>query len=113
MAGLVSSAIVAICVSTQGNYNDACNKALDAGTRQIGLRTQVDQAEDNSVRLLDQKARMILTTEEYSALGMAGFAYKTAKDKRLNFNLPNFGVCDRITNEVTRSSYNIQFNWRF
>lgn len=113
MASLVSTAIVSLCVSVSANYNDACNKALDAGTRQVGFRQQADQAEDSTVRLLDNKVQTTLTKEEYSLLGAAGFVYKTAKDQRLKFNLPNFGVCTKVTNEITPTSYNIQLNWRF
>ena len=111
MASLVSTAIVALCVSAQGSYGDACKSALDAGTRQVGLRGQVDRAEDDTVKYLDTKVQATLTKEQYSVLGVTGFVFKTARDQRVKFNLPNLGLCNNINTEITPSSYNIQLNW--
>lgn len=113
MASLFGTYLVAACVSVQGQYHEACNKALDAGTRQVGIRQQVDNAEDKSLQLVNAKAENTIGKDGMWVVGSGFFVYKTARDKSLDFKLPTLGLCNSVTNHVTADSYNIKLNWNF
>lgn len=112
MAGLSSTIIIAACVGAQGTANQACVNAVDAGTRQMGIRDTVDQIETNTVRYLDSEVQKQLNQDQLSALAIAGFVYKTAKEKKLTVNLPTLGVCDSVKNEITKNSYSLTLQWK-
>lgn len=86
MATLFGQAIAAFCIGTaSGTYNDACNKAVDAGMRQMGVRQQVDNAEDKTNRILMGKADKTLGKESMSVMLASAFVYRTARDKAITF----------------------------
>lgn len=113
MASLFSTAIVAVCVSAQGQYNVACNNALDAGTRQVGIRQDVDMVEDGTIRYVETQAQKKLGNRSLSLVGTGYAAYRINKDKKVKFKLPDIGICNSITNEVTPNSYKVDFQWKF
>lgn len=113
MASLLSSVIVAACVGAHGNVHEACVKSLDAGTRQTGIRQNVDQIEDDFIRYINMRLANELSKEQQKVLGAAGFFFKVAKDQKINFRTPTLGVCDRIENELTPNSYLVRFGWYF
>lgn len=113
MAGLLAQGIVAICLSASGQYNTACNKALDAGTKQSGIQQNVDNFENKSLDLAKKNG-----TETFGsvpvALATAGvFSYKVYKAKSVDFKLPNLGIADTISNQVTDKSYKLLFTWHW
>lgn len=113
MSQLLSSAIVAICISAQGPYNEACNKGVEAGAKQTGIYQEVDWAEKATLKFANDKAEATLGKKPMSAVGVGVFVYRAAKNKKVNFKLPDIGVCDSITNELTPTSYNINLQWKF
>lgn len=113
MAQLVGSAILTACLGLHGSYYDACSKAMDAGTRQIGLRQQADDIENRTRQFGEQQARKYIGKEGMSAIGFIGFGVKTVQEKKVAFKLPNLGLCSSINNEVGTDHYNIRFQWDF
>lgn len=115
MASLFSTSIVSLCASiaVNGQYNQACNSAVDASTRQIGIRQSVDQAEDKSVQLVTTKTESLTPKPIQEVAGAGFFIYRTTKDKKVQFNLPTMGLCDSVNNEITPQSYSLTIKWNF
>lgn len=112
MASLFSSAIIAFCTATApGQYNNACTNAVDAGTRQAGIRQDFDAAEKQTVNYLNHKVSKMTPKTLQEVVGASVFLYKTAQDKRVQFGLPTMGMCDSLSNEITPSSYVVTFKW--
>lgn len=113
MASLFSTAIVAFCTGTvSGQYNEACNKAMDAGTQQAGWRQSVDNVEDKTVNYVNAKVQDKTPKSMQEVVAVAGFGYKTVRDKKLHFKLPTLGLASSISNEITLTSYTINIMWR-
>lgn len=113
MAGLLAQGIVAICLSASGQYNTACNKALDAGTQQAGIRQSADNLENKSVDLAKTKGTETFGSVPVAVATVGIFSYKVYKAKSLNFKLPNVGIADTISNQITDKSYKLIFTWRW
>jgi hypothetical protein len=116
MAGLFGSTIGTICVlAVSSPYNDACNHAVDAGTRQSGWRQTVDSAEDKVNEIVTVKATKITKSvageEGLTVIGTGGFIYKTVKSQSLSFRLPTLGICDSASNNITPTYYGLTLNW--
>lgn len=113
MASLFGQAIVAVCIGTSGQYNQACNKAVDATSQQIGFRQQVDKTEDVSNHLLMSQGERTLGHAAMWTLGVGAYAYKANREKAVVFKVPTLGVADSVTNRVTPNSYGLNFQWKF
>lgn len=113
MAGLLGQAIVLMCVSTSGQYNAACNKAIDAGTRQVGLRQNADNLEEKSVELAKTKSTETFGPAPVAVVTAGVYTYKVFKEKSIIFKLPDVGIADTISNQITDKSYKLNFTWRW
>jgi hypothetical protein len=114
VAVLLSKAIVAICVSAVNpQYNTACDKALDAGTRQVGMRTNTDGTEDKATQIATNYVQDEFGKDSTYVIGAGAFAYKTAKDRSVTFKLPTLGIADSISNQITTNSYTLNVRWNF
>lgn len=112
MAGLFSTGIVTVCASLAvGQYNDACNKAMDAGTRQVGWRQTADSAEDKTVQYVNSKAQHYAPKPLQDVVAVTGFAVRAARDKRVDFKLPTMGLCNSLSNSITPDSYQLTIQW--
>lgn len=112
MASMFGSAIIAMCASAAtAKYNDACNKALDAATRQYGLRQSVDGAEDKTVQYVTTTAQRHSPKAIQEAAAAGFFVVKTAKDKRLFFKIPTFGLCSSMEGQLEPSKYGLLVKW--
>lgn len=110
--GLFSTAIMSFCIATApGQYNNACNSAVDAGTRQAGVRQQFDAAEEQTSQYVAKKAESVTPKTVQKVAGAGFFLYRTAQDKKVNFNLPTLGLADSLSNEITPNSYLVTFKW--
>lgn len=113
MASLLGNAIIALCVSASGQYNQACNKALDAGTRQVGIRQDADALEDKSLDLAKITATKNLGPAPVAVATAGVYTYRVYKEKSIVFKLPNMGIADTISNQITDKSYKLNFEWRW
>lgn len=113
---LIDPLIVALCFNTaapieNGKYNEACNKAVDAYTRQVGVRQDSDNLESKTIEYVDEKAEKKLGKAGKILVGSTIILYKTAKDKKLVLKIPEPGFCNSIENEATKDSYQVKFKW--
>lgn len=113
MASLFGSAILSACMGLQGNYYEACSKAMDAGTRQIGLRQQADDIEHKLNDWSRDQAQRYMGNEFMGVVGFVGFGVKTYREQRVAFKIPNLGMCSSINSEVGRTQQTIKFQWNF
>ena len=111
---LLATAFTSVCVGLMpGTYDMACNKALEAGTKQTGIYQQSEQVENKSLEYVTEKGEKNLGKPVAVVLASGPFLYKSYKEKTLRFNVPNFGLCDRISNEITPNSYSVKFGWHW
>lgn len=112
MASLFGTAIVAFCATTAtGKYNDACTKAMDAGTRQVGLRQSIDKVEDGTVNYVNASAMKVTPKPIQEAVGSGLYVYKVARDKKLTFKVPTLGFCSSMTTELEPNRYALVLRW--
>lgn len=110
---MMSSAIASLCtaLATNGINNDACSKAVEAGLKQQGTYQLVDKYEGNFNAYATQEGNYYLGQGGMTAIGVAGFTYKTYKNKSVNFRLPTFGLCDSASNTITPTTYTLNLQW--
>lgn len=110
---IIQSAIASFCMTVASNpaYNQACNKAAEAGTKQTGIYQTADSYEGNTINYAKKELTYHLGGQTVGAIGAAGFAYNTTRTKSLNFSLPTLGLCNSINNEITPNSYSIHLKW--
>lgn len=109
----IGSAIIAACIGASGQAHEACVKSLDAGSIQSGIRRDADQFEDNLIRYINMRLENELSEKQRQTLAVTGFFLKVAKDQKVSFRAPTLGMCKRIDNEITPSSYSVKFGWDF
>jgi len=110
---IIDSAITSFCVVlvTNSIYSDACNKAVEVSLKHNGIYQLVSKYENSLISYADQKGNYYLGKDGMSVVGITGFAYKTYKNKSLNFKLPTLGICDSVNNTITPTAYTINLQW--
>lgn len=110
---LLSSMIVTVCMGTQGDYNSACNAALDAGAQQTGMATDVKRAERNTTQWVDNVAEDKLGKNGKGIAGGMIFVIKTAADRTLVVPIPTGGIANKIDGQFSPDKAMIMFRWSF
>jgi hypothetical protein len=105
--------IIAACLNTPATYTTACNKAVDAGTRQVGIRQEADKYEDLTTKFADHEAQSLIGKKGVSVVGATVFIYKTTSEKKLKVDIPNFGICDQVSTELATDSQTLRLIWNF
>lgn len=113
MAALFGSAILSICAGAQNNYYEACSKALDATSRQIGLRQEADSVEQRMRGIAEDNAKKYLGKESVATVAFVGFTYKSVKERQVTFKLPNLGLCNSVTSQVGTEQASLRMDWNF
>lgn len=113
MANLFGSVILSLCAGAQGSYHDACDKALDATSRQIGLRQQADDIESRARGYAEGRAKRYLGNESMSAVAFVGFTAKAVKEHQVAIKLPNLGLCNSVTSQIGTDQSSLQMVWNF
>lgn len=109
-----TTAMLAMCTQYQGtHYYEACLKAMDAGTRQVGIRQQYDATEGKLNEVATHQAENTLGKPVMSAIGSGVFVYKTVNDKKVTFRLPTGGLADSVSNTITPTSYSVNIQWKW
>lgn len=109
----IAALITSACLGLSGSGQEACNKALEAGVKQIGIEQSVNTLEKNVSRDADQKGHYYLGDKGMEMVGGGAFLAKTIIDRALVFSAPTFGICDQIVNKVEPNKYSLQLQWRF
>lgn len=99
-------------MGASGMHHDACINALNATAISWGYKTQIDKAQSVATSKATSTAKDVLGDKEWVIVGTA-MAAKAVKSKHLNFKLPNIGVADTISNDITPNSYGLTLQWRF
>jgi hypothetical protein len=111
--GAMTALITSACIGLSGSGQEACNKALEAGSKQSGIEQDVDRIEKHVTQNADQKGHEYLGDKGMEVVGGTAFVAKTLIDKSLVFGVPTFGICDRIVNKVEPNKYSLQLEWKF
>lgn len=109
MAVLIASA----CIGSSGVRQEACEKGLEAGTKQLGI--------ERSISTLEYKAQKGANTKAVDWFGQTGsefvggtlFLVKAISDKSVSLKLPTFGLADRVTTIASANAYRLNLEWRF
>lgn len=105
----LSAAMFALCAQYQApNSHEACVKALDAGTRQSGIRQTYDTAENELNRVVERTAENKLGKDAVSAIIAGAFVYKAVDQKSLTF-----GLTHSLSNTITPNSYSLNMKWNW
>lgn len=112
MAGAMALMITSACIGMSGNANEACMKALEAGSKQTGIEENINKAQKVVEKTAEKTANEVLGKKTMEIAGGTIFLAKTVADKSIQFNLPTFGICDGITNQIGVDRYSMQMFWR-
>lgn len=111
--GLIDTLIVTSCVGLSGVQQDACNKALEAGSKQSGISQTMNTYEKHELNSLQDGAINYLGKDTVNVLGGMGWLTKSLVEKKASFGLPNFGICDKLTTEINTNTTKLVFKWMF
>jgi|ERR1035437_183238 hypothetical protein len=111
--GLIDTLIVTSCVGLSGIQQDACNKALTAGTKQSGIEANVDHEESKMTKKLDISAREYLGTTTVNVVAGTAIVAKTIADKAATVKLPNFGICNTMVLKVNHEKSLLSLEWKY
>lgn len=115
MTSLLSQGIASLCMglASSGQYSDACNKAIDAGTRQVGIRQEADKIENSTSLLVAKEANNTLGKDVVFFIGASAFVYNVQKGKSVTFKLPSLGIANSINNQIMPGYYRLNIQWNF
>lgn len=109
----MSMLVAGACMTSSGNGEQVCSKTLEAGSKQIGMESIINTAEDKYSKKANKTAYSILGQSGMDVAGGGLFLAKTAIDKNVAFVLPTLGVADSITNQVGLGYYLVKIEWGF
>ncbi len=111
--GLLESAVMSVCMGASGASGQACDKAVEAGTKQSGYEQMVDRYENHQVKLLEGKAIDWFGRDAVTTVGGTVWLTKTIIDKKASIGLPTLGVCDKLVAQVNTTEALLVFKWIF
>ena len=113
--GLLLNGLFAACAATAHTPMDdqACQKATEAGTTQLGLKQTVDSFEERQVHYLNGKAEEWIGKPGMFAVGGTYFVARTIQTKSLMVGLPTLGLADAVKTEIGNGQALLRFEWRF
>jgi hypothetical protein len=111
--GVLDSLIVFSCVGLAGQQNDACNKALVAGSKQSGIEQTTDTYENHQLKLLEKDAYQLFGENAVNVVGGTAWVTKSLVEKKASFGLPNMGLCDKLVTEINQNEAKLVFKWKF
>lgn len=111
--GIIDTLIVTSCVGLSGMQQDACNKALTAGSKQSGLENNMNTAESKTLKTLDKDSRETLGNTTVDVLAGTAIVAKTISDKAATVKLPSFGLCNSIVLKVNHEKSLLSLEWKY
>lgn len=105
--------IMTTCIGLSGNVHDACEKALEAGSKQSGVAQNVGKFEDKVSRKADREARDIVgdTGMEAGAIGVS--VVKTVVEKSATFRFPVFMPSMYLSTQIGVEKSQLGIEWKF
>lgn len=113
--GLIGSFIVGACLSAGSVLTDqqACEKAVEAGARQIGLYDSIDFFETKTVSSVTRVAEEKIGKDAVWSVTGTAFLIRTLSSKSLVFGLPTYGLCNSVRTEIKPEQSLLVFEWKF
>lgn len=112
--GIIDTLIVTSCMGFQaGQAQDACQKALQAGSKQSGIEKVVNNKEQQITKKADQTAKEMLGETTVGVVGGTVFLAKTISEKKVSLGLPTLGMCNSIKAEVSDKQSQLKLEWKF
>lgn len=96
-----------------GSPQQACEKALQAGSKQSGVETAANDEEKRVTQKADAKAKEFLGEKAVGVVGGTVFIAKTISEKKVTFGLPTLGVCDSVKAQVSDKASELKIEWNF
>ena len=110
---IIDTLIVTSCVGLSGMQQDACNKALTAGSKQSGVESTVDRAEGKTLKNLENSSRATLGDTTVNVIAGTAIVAKTVADKAATVKLPNLGICNTIVLKVNHEKSILSLEWKY
>lgn len=110
---ILESIIVASCVGMSGQAQDACNKALQAGSKQSGMEQSFDSYEQHQTKMLEQTAYDWFGKDAVGVVGGTVWVGKAVAEKKASVGLPSFGICNKMSAEVGQKASQLVLKWSF
>ena len=111
--GLIDTLIVTSCVGLSGVQQEACNKALTAGSKQSGIENNMNKAESKTLKTLETNSRDYLGNTTVDVIAGTAIVAKTVADKAATVKLPNFGICNTIVLKVNHEKSLLSLEWKY
>lgn len=105
--------IASACISSSSVKQEACEKGLQAGTKQFGIERSINTLENRVQKGAKSTAYNWFGQTGSDVLGGTIFLAKTVSDKSLSVKLPTMGIADRITTTAGVNLYRLNLEWRF
>ena len=111
---LLDSLIISICAAgTQGQGTPACNASVKAAAQQSGVAQSFNNGEKIIDNMATKDAQTYLGNTTIYMVGGAVYISKVIQNKGLDFELPNLGICDSLSNHIGMDNYGLKFTWKF
>jgi hypothetical protein len=109
--GLLESALLSLCVGSTGQANLACNNAVQAGSKQSGFEQVTTDYENHQMKLYEKDADSWLGKDNANTVGGAAWLGYAVATRRARIDLPNLGLCDKISLEADRNESKLVLKW--
>lgn len=113
MSSAMELIIVSACLGLSGNAKEACQKTIEASAKQTGIEQKINKAQYKVENKANKQVNRLFDKETVDVMGSTVFLAKTVSDKSVKFNVPNMGICDKITSEVGPNKYYLNTVWSF
>jgi hypothetical protein len=93
-------------------YQSACKSATQATFQQTGWEKATSDFQNGAASYGRSQENSTLGSEAKTVniVAAAGIAYK---EKKLNLNLPNLGVCDKFSTQLDSNTYKLLWEWKW
>lgn len=105
---ILDSLIVAGCVGLSGQSNDACTKALDAGTKQSGIAQSANAYENHELKIFEQHAYSWFGKDAVGVVGGMVWMGKSVAEKKAHV-----GIYGPVSLDIGAGLTALVFKWTF
>lgn len=109
----IGNLLLSICTAQTSGYVPACNNSINAGLKQTGYEQMISKKEKKLESNFIKDIKKALGEKTTNVTAATLYLAKIASDKKVTFGLPNMGICDRMSNEITNNSYSLRLEWIF
>jgi hypothetical protein len=111
--GVLDSLIMTACLGASGATHDACQKSLQAGSKQSGVEQNIDTYESKVTTNAEKDTKEKLGETTVEILGGTAFLTKSVVEKHATIGLPNLGLCTYIKAQIGQDKSMLSLEWKF